>query len=1091
MLRYLVFALLICTSAFAQFDATVLGTVNDSSGSALSNSKVTLFNLANGTQQTTTTNTAGEFQFLNVRLGEYTLKAEAPGFRTGSAERFTVTVNAHQRVDLVLQVGEVSEQVLVSGAAALLETDSSERSQVITSREILNLPLNGRSYADLTLLVPGVRKSVLENQSDSSREASYNINGQRAESNNFILDGIDNNAQGTSNQGFSNQVVQITPDAVQEYRVETSNYTAEYGRASGGVINATTRSGTNEVHGTLWEYLRNTDLNAVGFFQPTGGVKPNYQQNQFGAAAGGPIIRNKLFLFGDYEGLRRVTSVLTFATVPTAAQKSGNVGTPVVNPYTGEVYTNGIIPQSQIIAPAASVLAAVPLPNLPVVSNNYESLPRGTINDNKGDFRMDFYANQKLTAFTRYSHRVDDIFSPPNIPGPAGGNANGNVHIFNQQLDPGVTYSFNPTSVIDARLGFTWTEGGKTPIGLGLPSLLVGVPNLPTDPLVAGSLMSQSVSGFSQFGRQTSNPQFQNPFVINPKINYSKFLGHHTLKFGYEYLWVDTAIDDFNPAYGLENYTGLFSKPTTVAPNPALSAGALTEAYGITDYLLGARSHYELNNIAVVDYKQFMHFLYAQDDWKATDRLTLNIGLRYEFASPQWVADNHLANFDPATKSLIQAKSGDLYDRSLQNPKYNNFAPRFGLAWRPLAKTVFRGGYGISYQQFNRLGGENLLAYNGPNIIDAAIDQTPSQGICGASSAPITCFRPTQQGFPTNFAVPANFNTLTAQARYIPNNNPTGYVQSWHLSIQRELSKDLVLDVAYVGSHGTHLMILADANQAVPNQPGQNLSLQARRPISNFNFIEIAYGAGFSSYNAFQFKLEKRYSGGLYLLNSFTWSKTIDNASGHLETANGDNSRVNFANVANDKGLSSYDQPFNNTTSLVWDLPYGKGRHFGTDAPGLVQGALGGWQFTAINTATSGLPINLIYSPTQQFSVSSAPNYRPNISGDPVTPEGQRTTVNYLNRATVSVPTDPSHPWGNAGRNIARGYPMYQLDIGLHKEFRLWSESSKLQVRAEAFNLLNQTNFMAPDSNISNSTFGSITTTFPARQLQFAMKVIF
>ena len=370
MLRYLVFALLICTSAFAQFDATVLGTVNDSSGSALSNSKVTLFNLANGTQQTTTTNTAGEFQFLNVRLGEYTLKAEAPGFRTGSAERFTVTVNAHQRVDLVLQVGEVSEQVLVSGAAALLETDSSERSQVITSREILNLPLNGRSYADLTLLVPGVRKSVLENQSDSSREASYNINGQRAESNNFILDGIDNNAQGTSNQGFSNQVVQITPDAVQEYRVETSNYTAEYGRASGGVINATTRSGTNEVHGTLWEYLRNTDLNAVGFFQPTGGVKPNYQQNQFGAAAGGPIIRNKLFLFGDYEGLRRVTSVLTFATVPTAAQKSGNVGTPVVNPYTGEVYTNGIIPQSQIIAPAASVLAAVPLPNLPVVSNN-------------------------------------------------------------------------------------------------------------------------------------------------------------------------------------------------------------------------------------------------------------------------------------------------------------------------------------------------------------------------------------------------------------------------------------------------------------------------------------------------------------------------------------------------------------------------------------------------------------------------------------------------------------------------------------------------------------------------------------------------
>jgi hypothetical protein len=316
-------------------------------------------------------------------------------------------------------------------------------------------------------------------------------------------------------------------------------------------------------------------------------------------------------------------------------------------------------------------------------------------------------------------------------------------------------------------------------------------------------------------------------------------------------------------------------------------------------------------------------------------------------------------------------------------------------------------------------------------------------------------------------------------------------VQSYHFTIQRELASGLVLDVAYVGGHGSHLMILADYNQAVPNQPGQNLTLQARRPISNFNFIEIAYGAGYSSYNGLQVKIEKRYSGGLYVLNSFTWSKAMDNASGHLETYGGDNSRVNFANVRNDKGLSAYNQPLNDTLSLVWELPYGKGRRFGADSHGLVQGALGGWQFTAINTATSGLPINLTWDPTPQFQVSGAPNYRPNISGNPVTPEGQRTTANYLNRATVSIPTDPGNPWGNAGRNIARGYPFYQLDIGLHKEFRLWSEASHLQVRAEAFNLFNQTNFTAPNSDISSSAFGSITSTFPARQLQFAMKVLF
>jgi hypothetical protein len=518
----------------------------------------------------------------------------------------------------------------------------------------------------------------------------------------------------------------------------------------------------------------------------------------------------------------------------------------------------------------------------------------------------------------------------------------------------------------------------------------------------------------------------------------------------------------------------------------------LSQAYGLTDFFVGAPSHYELNNIVVVDYRQYMHFFYAQDDWKATNNLTLNLGVRYEFASPQWVEGNRLANFDPATRSLVQATSGDLAARSLQDPQHGNWAPRVGFAWRALPKTVFRGGYGISYQQFNRLGGENLLAYNGPNIVDAQIDQTPALGICKSPSDPAqSCFRPTSFGYPDQFAAPSNFNPLRAQARYIPRNNPTGYVQSYHFTIQRELTNNTVLDVAYVGNRGVHLMILGDYNQATPNQPGQNLSLQSRRPIPNFAYIEIAYGAGWSNYNALQVKLEKRFSQGLYLLNSFTWSKSIDIASGHLETANGDNSRVNYANPNADKGVSGYDQPFNDTLSIVWDAPYGRGRRFGANANPFVEGVLGGWQLSLINTATSGLPINLTYDPTSQFQVSTAPNYRPNVTGDPVTPEGQRTTTNYLNKATVSVPTDPSHPWGNAGRNIARGYPFYQLDLGIHKQFPLMSEVRKLEFRAEAFNLLNQTNFMSPNSNISSTSFGSITSTFPARQLQFALKFIF
>jgi hypothetical protein len=1090
--RLTAITLFVCSCAYAQYDATVLGTVKDPAELVIAASKVTLSNLANGVRQNTLTDAYGNYQFLNVRIGEYSLTAEKPGFKAATAEKFTVTVNAKQRVDLRLEVGATTESVTVSGAAEVLETDTTERSGVITTREVVNLPLNGRAYADLTLLMPGVRKSQLEDGSLSSRDASYNVNGQRAESNNFVLDGIDNNAYGTSNQGFSNQIVQINPDAVAEYRVETNNFSAEYGHASGAVIVATTKSGTNQLHGSMWEFLRNTDLNAIGFFQPLGGVKPTFNQNQFGAAAGGPIVKDKLFLFADYEGLRRSQSQLAFATLPSLDQRKGILGTPVMNPLAGDGYDNGIIPQSVILPSSQAILNALPAPNNPASvnnANNYESLPKGTVKDNKGDFRIDYYASEKLTAFTRYSHRVDDLFVPGNIPGPAGGNNNGNVHILNKQLDPGITYLFTANSTLDTRLGFSWVQGGKTPLGLGQPSLLAGIPNIPTDKRVAGALNSISVNGFDQFGRQGSNPQFQNPFTVNPKVNYSRIAGRHTLKFGYEYLRISTAIDDFNPAYGNFQYNGGFSKVAGSALPPSVQ----TQVWGLADFMIGAPSHYELNNLAVVDYNQFMHFLYAQDDWKVTPRLTLNLGLRYEFASPQWVSDNRLANFNPATKSLLQAHSGDLYDRSLQEPQTHNFAPRVGLAWRPFdSKTVIRTAYGMSYQQFNRLGGENLLAYNGPNIIDAQIDQQPNQGVCKSPGDPAqTCFRPTTFGYPDNFATPANFDPLRAQARYIPNGNPTGYVQSWHFTVQRQLARDLVLDLGYVGNRGVHLMILADYNQAAPNQPSQNLPLQARRPIPNFAYIEVAFGAGNSTYNAFQAKIEKRFSRGLYLLNSFTWSKALDNAPGHLEAYNGDQTRVNYANIANDKGYSNYNQPLNDTTTVVWELPFGKGRRFGADASGLVQGVLGGWQFTAINTAASGLPINLTYSPTSQFQVSTAPNYRPNVTCNPVTPQGQRTTSNYLNKACVAAPTDPSQPWGNASRNSVRGYPFYQIDIGMHKQFELWSERTRLEFRAEAFNLLNQTNFQAPNSNASSSAFGTITSTFPARQVQFAAKVLF
>lgn len=1078
---------------FGQFESgTVLGTVHDPSGANVSGATVTLDNTKTGVALQTKTNSDGDYEFVNARLGTYRVKVEAAGFQTATTDSFDLTVNARQRVDLTLQLGQTSQNITVSGAATQLETESSGRGQVINAKQIVDLPLNGRSYADLTLLVPGVARSPLENQTDNSRDASFNVNGQRSELNNFLLDGIDNNAYGTSNQGFSNQVIQPNPDALAEFRVETDNYSAEYGRATGAVINATIKSGTNQLHGELWEFLRNTDLNATGFFKPVNGVKPAFIQNQFGAAAGGPIIKNKAFLFADYEGFRRVFHPILFATVPTAAMKQGNLGLAVRNPITGILYPNGV-PQSAIIPFAQTVLSELPDPNLPGNSNNFESAPADTIKSDKGDIRYDEYFGQKVATFVRYSQDDGRIFSPPAIPGPAGGNANGNVYIRNKQLVPGVTWTISPTSVLEVRAGLDYTEGGKTPLGLGSSNSQYNIPNLPTNPAFAGGLYSLNLGGgLSQIGRQSSNPQYQYPLVLDPKVNYSKILGRHSLKFGFEYQLIDTQVQDFHPKYGVDNYTGYFSNPKY--PNSSGLKSQQQQVYSLADLMFGARSHYELNNYSVAHLRQRMYFGYVQDDFKMSDKLTLNLGVRYEFATPQWDRDNKLANFDPLTGSMIFAKSGSLYDRALVHPNYNNWAPRVGFAYQVAPKTVIRSAYGISYVQFNRLGGENLLVYNGPNIVDAIIDQVPGQGTGTCTSvgdAPGSCFRPTYLGFPPDFTSPSAFKTSTTQVRYIPAQNRTGYVQSWHFTVQRELGHDLLLDVAYVGNHSVGLMILADANQAVPNLLGQNLSVNARRPVGNFTTIEEAFAGGFGSYNALQAKVEKRYSRGLYFINSFTWSKAIDNAPGHLENYDGDSSRINMYNPKSERGISSYDQPFNNTTSVLYDLPFGRGRHFNIQNRALDLVA-GGWSIDLINTVTSGLPINIGYSLTTQGQTSPLLTPRPNLTGASLYLSGGNPT-HYLNPAAFSAP-NYTQPFGDAGRNIARGPSFEELDFGLHKNFGLWSESSRLEFRAEAFNLLNNTNFNVNSgfsTTYGNSSFGVFTQTLPARQIQLALKLVF
>ncbi|MCW5970684.1 MAG: TonB-dependent receptor [Blastocatellales bacterium] len=1089
------------SAAHAQFDsATVLGTIRDANGAALPGATVTIRSIATGISTSVQSDGNGDFLFSNVRIGSYRISVELAGFSTAVADNVVVTVNARQRVDLTMQPGAVTESIVITDAVQLLETDSSVRGQVIQREQIVNLPLNGRSYANLALLTPGVRESSQNSATGAGREAAFNVNGLRNTVNNFLLDGVDNNAYGTSNQGFSAQVVQVSPDAVQEFKVQTNTYSAEFGRSGGAVINAAYRSGTNQFHGSLWEFHRNTALNAVGFFKPATGEKPPLIRNQFGFTFGGPIIRDRTFFFLDYEGFRQVQKNVVFSTLPTLQQRQGILSVAVRDPLTGTTYAAGTpIPMTDF---ARKVLNELPAPNVPgATNNNYRELrPDRNFND-KFNIRLDHKLNDKLNLFTRISHRKVNEFNGPNIPGPSGSNQNGFINVLNQQLVGGATYIFSNASALEVRLGISRTEAGKRPPLAGGPSMrqLYGITGLPEDPLVTGGLTTQTINGFSQLGRQATNPQFQNPFNVNPRVNYTFALGRHSLKTGYEYLAVNTDVQDTNPLMGLDTYAGQFSRPAGAAANAQL--------YNIADFMFGARSQYEFADLLVVESRRRLHYTYLQDDFKVNQKLTLNLGVRYEYATPYYENRNRQSNFDPVTRSIIQAKNGSIYDRSLVDPDYNNFAPRIGFAWNVLDKTVVRGGYGIGYVHFNRIGSADVLATNFPQITRANVTQTAGVPRCTGTVFAEGCFRPTQDGYPTN--LPNNV------VLFIPREIRTPYIQNWQLSIQRELTSNMLIDIAYVGNHAVKMIMLADYNQArtlteaeFALPAAQRPTLDERRPIQGFRSISAVLPAAYSNYHALQVKFERRFSRGLYALNSFTWSKAIDNASQVLEEPGGNTGTPqNVYNIAADRGLGAYDQPFNNTTSVVWELPVGRGRAFGGDVHKAVDAVIGGWMVSAINTMASGQTINFRYTPAPV--TANLPSFiggvalRPNLVGNPILPKSERTIDRYFNTEAIRLP-GVTAPFGNAGRNIGRSPSFYQLDMGLQKSFPLpINEVSRVEFKAEFFNILNKTNFGNPSGSANGivfnaagqltnpGTFGQIRSTAPARQIQFALKVAF
>ncbi len=1061
MLLVVLFAAAPC---FAQFEtASVVGMVKDTSGAVTPDTSVTLTNTATGVSLTRTTNGNGVYEFTTVRPGDYVVTAQKAGFAVALVDGVRVEVAARQRIDLQMAVGDVSDQIEVTATAPLIDTDSSQRGQVIGAVPIRELPLNGREYSSLALLTTGVRQSSLNKSTNGTpREGAFNVNGLRSVFNNFLIDGLDNNAYGTSNQGFSNQVMQPAPDAVGEFRVVTNNQSAEYGRAAGATINVLFRSGTNQFHGGGWEFFRDTSLNAAPYFLPPDGKKPPLRRNQFGGVLGGPLLKDKAFFFLDYEGFRQNKQQTAFSILPTAAQNSGILSVDVRDPRTGVVYPAGTsIPMTPF---AKAVLGSLPGPNVAGAANNYAISQLLTNHSNKADGKIDLQVSPSLSLFGRYGWRVLNSNDQPPIPLPAGGGGNGNIYARSRQLALGATLVTSQRSLLEMRLGWSNTRGGKNPPGLGA-STSINIPGLPSDARIAGGLLSEAISGYSAFGRQATNPQWQYPTLWNPKINYTWLRGRQSLKAGYEYQGVAVQVMDVNPLYGLDSYTGQFTRPAGAAAN---------NIYNLSDFMLGLRSQYAISTLFVAEMRQKMNFAYVQDDLRVNDRLTVNTGLRYEYATPMWDANNRLTNFDPVTVKMVAASSGSIQNRSLVNPDRNDFAPRLGFAYTAAANTVVHGGWGVSYVHWDRIGSANLLAINGPQVIRGVVNQTD------AASA---SFLQTEQGFPASLTDASTFNPLASLISYIPKDYQSGMVQNWFASVQRQFGPGMVVDIAYVGNKAADLLMVGNLNQAAPNNSAGTLSLQTRRPIPTFGDITEVFNGGKSRYDALQMKYEWRAGANLNLLSALTLSKAKDNSSQSLENANGNSpAPQDIHNIAADYGTSGYNQPFNSTTSIVWMLPFGRGK------------AWGDWQVAGINTVTPGEPVTFTYSPAAAFQVSGitndfagANNYRPNVTCDPYA--SQRSITGWFNPACVSIPTDPSQPFGNTPRNSVRGPNFWTFDLAVSKQLAL-AGAARLQLRLEAFNLFNRVDFTAPNGNRSSSGFGTITSSYDPRQMQLGLKVL-
>jgi hypothetical protein len=1072
-------------AALAQQEtATISGTITDATGASVPNAVVIVTNVQTGISVRTEATEAGTYVVPSLRPGDYSIAVERKGFQKTVRTGVTLQVAQVARIDVTLQTGALTESVEVVAATPLLDTLTSSRGSVIDQKKIVELPLNGRDYNQLALLSPGVLPGTPRLASVNFKGV-LNVNGNRTFNNVFLLDGVDNISYSNSFRGENVQLVQPSIEALQEFKIQTNAYSAEFGRSSGAVVNATIKSGTNTVRGSVYEFVRNDSLDANNFFSNAlGAPKPKRERNQFGGAAGGPLVKNRTFWFGDYEGLRDLEGVPRVRQVPTAAEKAGLFSAAVFDPFTAgrpEFSRNAqgqwVIPRERWDPVGAAIVGLIPDPNV-ANSTIFASTPVTDTRTDQFDVRVDHQISPNMTLFGRYSFVDTLTFRPAPLEGLAEGSFNdafGSNDMRSQGLAIGLTWTVSPTLVGDIRFGYSAGDYYTTPPNYGVDGpAQIGLKNVPSDPAITGGVPKVNIQGFDAVGRHTSTPQFQTPRSWNPRATFSLNRGEHFIKFGGEFLHVQTRINDLNATIGRMNFENRFTNRA------------------VGDLLLGLPSQLALTSYTVMDQGQDMQFYFVQDDYRVSPKLTANVGVRYEYATPPRERDNQFANFDPATGTMIFATDGDVFDRALIHPDRNNFAPRVGFAYTPMSRWVVRGGYGVFYTHTVRQGREGLLGFNPPYLVDNLLQTGVTGAAAIASAAPFRLVN----GYPSGLLDPTTL-APTISRRAQDANQRTPYIQQYNIGVQYELRSDIVLDVAYVGNKGTKLNGFRNLNQraVITNPDGSQAA--GNRPYPAFGDIQWMENRVSSTYKSLQLRLEKRFTNGLTGNVSYTLGEALSGAPDHISTSGGGagidtgvfREPQDGNNLRAEYGPTEFDIRHRFVASYIWELPFGRGRHWGNSWNRAMDLAFGGWQVTGIHVLQSGLALTATLSGANVVNLGGERRARPNLVGEPELSESQRTLARWFNTDAFAAFAVPQ-AFGNAGVGIMRGPGVANFDFTFAKNFQV-TDRRYFQFRTEIFNAFNHPNFGPPNIARDSSGFGQILSAAPARIIQFGVKFYF